>query len=106
MTDHPHRARRVVARGTLSVALVLALSGALFAANAKFARASGDRHPQDLRELAQVETERVARLSTEVDSLRAVVDDLTAAQNAGTPVGEPGTGYQIEGGITPSPGRG
>ena len=52
MTDHPHRARRVVARGTLSVALVLALSGALFAANAKFARASGERHPQDLKELA------------------------------------------------------
>ena len=51
MTDHPHRvhrARRVVARGTLSVALVLALSGALFAANAKFARASGER--QSLRQ--------------------------------------------------------
>ncbi|WP_146847519.1 DUF881 domain-containing protein [Cellulomonas terrae] len=106
MTDHPHRARGVVARGTLSVALVLALSGALFAANAKFARASGDRHPQDLRELAQVETERVARLSTEVDSLRAVVDDLTAAQNAGSPVGEPSTGYLIEGGVLPVTGPG
>jgi uncharacterized protein YlxW (UPF0749 family) len=106
VTDHPHRARRVVARGTLSVALVLALSGALFAANAKFARASGDRHPQDLRELAQVETERVARLSTEVDSLRAVVDDLTAAQNAGSPVGEPSTGYLIEGGVLPVTGPG
>ena len=88
MTDHPHRARRVVARGTLSVALVLALSGALFAANAKFARAaSGERHPQDLRELAQVETAKVERLATEVDDLRAVVDDLTADENAGTPVG-------------------
>lgn len=106
MTDHPHRARGVVARGTLSVALVLALSGALFAANAKFARASGDRHPQDLRELAQVETERVARLSTEVDSLRAVVDDLTAAQNAGLPVGEPSTGYLVEGGVLPVTGPG
>lgn len=106
MTDHPHRARGVVARGTLSVALVLALSGALFAANAKFARASGDRHPQDLRELAQVETERVARLSTEVDSLRAVVDDLSAAQNAGLPVGEPSTGYLVEGGVLPVTGPG
>ncbi|KQR17155.1 DUF881 domain-containing protein [Cellulomonas sp. Leaf334] len=106
MTDHPHRARRVVARGTLSVALVLALSGALFAANAKFARASGDRHPQDLRELTQAETDRVARLSTEVDSLRAVVDDLTAAENAGSPVGEPSTAYQIEGGILPVAGPG
>lgn len=106
MTDHPHRARRVFARGTLSVALVLALSGALFAANAKFARASGDRHPQDLRELAQVETDRVERLSTEVDSLRAVVDDLTADQNAGSPVGEPSIAYQIEGGILPVTGPG
>ena len=106
MTDHPHRARRVVARGTLSVALVLALSGALFAANAKFARASGERHPQDLRELAQVETDRVERLSTEVDDLRAVVDDLTASENAGTPVGEPSTAYVVEGGIVPVTGPG
>jgi uncharacterized protein YlxW (UPF0749 family) len=90
----------------LSVALVLALSGALFAANAKFARASGERHPQDLRELAQVETTRVTRLSTEVDDLRAVVDGLTASANAGTPVGEPSTAYVVEGGIVPVTGPG
>ncbi|KRD43489.1 hypothetical protein ASE38_04420 [Cellulomonas sp. Root930] len=108
MTDHPHRARRVVARGTLSVALVLALSGALFAANAKFARASGDRHPQDLRELVQVETDRVARLATEVDALRADVDDLTTSENAagGSPPGTPGTGYVVEGGLVPVVGPG
>ncbi|WP_315093095.1 DUF881 domain-containing protein [uncultured Cellulomonas sp.] len=108
MTDHPHRARRLLARGTLSVALVLALSGALFAANAKFARASGERHPQDLRELAQVETARVARLSTEVDSLRAEVDALTAQENsaAGTEVGTPGPGYQVAGGLVPVTGPG
>ncbi|WP_421742593.1 DUF881 domain-containing protein [Cellulomonas sp.] len=108
MTDHPHRARRVLARGTLSVALVLALSGALFAANAKFARASGDRHPQDLRELVQVETDRVARLATEVDALRADVDDLTTSENAagGTPPGTPGAGYVVEGGLVPVVGPG
>ena len=108
MTDHPHRARRVIARGTLSVALVLALSGALFAANAKFARASGERHPQDLRELAQVETERVTRLSTEVDGLRADVDVLTADENAaaGTVVGTPSEGYLVEGGLVPVTGPG
>jgi uncharacterized protein YlxW (UPF0749 family) len=107
--DHPHRARRVLARGTLSVALVLALSGALFAANAKFARADGERHPQDLRELALVEAARVARLSTEVDGLRADVDELTAHENAiagGTPVGEPGPGYLVEGGLVPVVGPG
>ncbi|MEZ0446422.1 DUF881 domain-containing protein [Cellulomonas sp. ICMP 17802] len=108
MTDHPHRARRVVARGTLSVALVLALSGALFAANAKFARASGERHPQDLRELAQVETTRVTHLSSEVDALRAEVDALTADENAaaGTVVGSPSEGYLVEGGLVPVDGPG
>lgn len=111
MTDHPHRvhrARRVVARGTLSVALVLALSGALFAANAKFARATGERHPQDLRELAQVEVKRVAQLSTEVDALRSDVDGLTASENeaAGTQVGEPSVGYLVEGGLVPVSGPG
>ena len=111
MTDHPHRvhrARRVVARGTLSVALVLALSGALFAANAKFARATGERHPQDLRELAQVETKRVTTLSTEVDALRADVDGLTASENAaaGTEVGQPSEGYLVEGGLVPVAGPG
>lgn len=108
MTDHPHRARRFLARGTLSVALVLALSGALFAANAKFARASGERHPQDLRELVQVETDRVARLSTEVDGLRADVDDLTTSENAagGTPPGSPSAGYVVEGGLVPVVGPG
>ena len=108
MTDHPHRARRVLARGTLSVALVLALSGALFAANAKFARASGERHPQDLRELAQVETARVARLSTEVDLLRAEVDALTAGENAaaGTQIGTPAAGYVVAGGLVPVTGPG
>ncbi len=108
MTDRPHRARRLLARGTLSVALVLALSGALFAANAKFARASGDRHPQDLRELAQVETRRVSQLSTEVDALRADVDALTTQENgiAGAAVGTPSTGYEIEGGLTPVTGPG
>jgi uncharacterized protein YlxW (UPF0749 family) len=107
VTDHPHRARRFLARGTLSVALVLALSGALFAANAKFARASGERHPQDLRELVQVETNRVARLSTEVDALRADVDDLTTTENGtGGALGTPGVGYVVAGGLVPVVGPG
>lgn len=108
MTDHPHRARRLVARGTLSVALVLALSGALFAANAKFAHASGDRQPQDLVELTQAETARVQRLSTQVDGLHADVVALTTEENAqsGTTVGEPSVGYLVEGGSVPVRGPG
>jgi uncharacterized protein YlxW (UPF0749 family) len=76
---HPHRAARA-ARGTLSVALVLALAGALFAANARLARTSGDRHPQDLAGLAEVEERRLAVLLDEVATLRTDVERLTAAQ--------------------------
>ncbi|WP_426593887.1 DUF881 domain-containing protein [Cellulomonas sp. McL0617] len=108
MTDHPHRARRFLTRGTLSVALVLALSGALFAANAKFAQGSSDRHPQDLAELAKAEESRVERLSTEVDDLHADVVGLTTEENAatGTEIGEPSLGYLVEGGLVPVQGSG
>ncbi|MGY4644441.1 DUF881 domain-containing protein [Cellulomonas sp. URHB0016] len=106
MTEHPHRQRRLVARGTLSVALVLALSGAIFAANAKFARATGDRHPQDLADLTQVEAHRVEDLSSQVDALRADVDTLTEDENSGHDVGSPGIGYVVEGGSTPVTGPG
>lgn len=106
MTDHPHRKRRLVARGTLSVALVLALSGAIFAANAKFARATGDRHPEDLADLTEVEASRVEDLSSQVDALRGEVDTLTEDQNSGQDVGSPGIGYVVEGGSTPVVGPG
>ena len=101
MSDHPHRARRSVARGTVSVAIVLALSGALFAANAKFAQASGgDRHPQDLDDLARVELGRVDTLTSEVDALHTDVDALAASANeaSGTTVGTPSTAYLVESG--------
>jgi len=106
VTDHPHRKRRLVARGTLSVALVLALSGAIFAANAKFARATGDRHPEDLADLTEVEASRVEDLSSQVDALRGEVDTLTEDQNSGQDVGSPGIGYVVEGGSTPVVGPG
>jgi len=106
VTDHPHRKRRLVARGTLSVALVLALSGAIFAANAKFARATGDRHPEDLADLTEVEASRVEDLSSQVDALRVEVDTLTQDENSGHDVGSPGLGYVVEGGSTPVTGPG
>jgi uncharacterized protein YlxW (UPF0749 family) len=108
VTDHPHRARRFIARGTLSVALVLALSGALFAANAKLAHGSGDRHPQDLADLTRVEEKRVERLSAEVDGLNSDVVGLTTQENteSGTEVGEPSVAYAIEGGLVPVQGPG
>ncbi|WP_034620750.1 DUF881 domain-containing protein [Cellulomonas sp. URHE0023] len=108
MTEHPHRARRFIARGTLSVALVLALSGALFAANAKLAHGSGERHPQDLADLTRVEEKRVERLSAEVDGLHSDVFGLTTQENAesGNDVGEPSVGYAVEGGLVPVQGPG
>jgi len=108
VSDHPHRARRLVARGTVSVAIVLALSGALFAANAKFAQASGERHPQDLDDLARVELDRVDDLTGEVDQLHSDVDDLAAAANrsSGTTVGSPSAAYLVESGSTPVTGEG
>ncbi len=108
MNDHPHRARRFLARGTLSVALVLALSGALFAANAKFAHGSGDRHPQDLAELTTVEEGRVERLSSQVDALHSDVETLTTEENSqtGADVGEPSLGYLVEGGLVAVEGPG
>lgn len=108
MTEHPHRRRRL-ARGTLSVAVVLALSGALFAANAKFARSSDEaRNPEDLAGLTSGEVERVDRLTTQVDELRGEVDALSEAANdaAGNEVGTPGVGYLVEGGPVPVTGPG
>lgn len=108
MNEHPHRARARFTRGTLSVALVLALAGVLFAANAKFARADGQRHPEDLDDLTRVEISRVERLSSTVDGLRAEVDDLAEAENeaAGATVGTPAPGFVVESGSTPVSGPG
>ena len=90
------------------MALVLALSGALFAANAKLAHGSGDRHPQDLADLAKVEEQRVERLSTEVDGLHSDVAELTDAENSqsGTDVADPSLGYLVEGGVVAVQGPG
>ena len=81
MAGQARRARRRLTRGTVAVALVLAVAGLLFAANARLARGQVARQPQDLRELAAVESDRLGKLTTEVDSLRAQVEQLTAAQD-------------------------
>jgi uncharacterized protein YlxW (UPF0749 family) len=88
---------------------VLALSGALFAANAKFSHAhGGDRSPEDLAGLTKVETDRVARLAKQVDSLRQEVDQLTAQENeaSGQDVGSVSKGYLVEGGTVAVTGPG
>jgi len=100
--DHPHLGARRATRGTLSVALVLALAGTLFAANARLAHGAEARHPQDLADLAGVEETRVARLQGEVGDLRTQVDQLTQEQGRlnGLQLGSPGPGYDLAAGTT------
>jgi uncharacterized protein YlxW (UPF0749 family) len=74
-----HRRGRAL-RGTLSVALVMALAGALFTANARLANGSDARQPQDLAGLQSNEDARRERLADRVADLRAQVDDLTQEQ--------------------------
>ena len=65
--------------GPLGVALVLALSMVLFAANARLAGGVDARQPQDLASLLDAEDARVAELQEQADALRAEVDALTDA---------------------------
>jgi uncharacterized protein YlxW (UPF0749 family) len=73
-------ARRHALRGTVSVGLVLVLAGLMFTANARLASSAQERHPQDLGELAEVESSRVATLAARVEDLRADVEQLTQEQ--------------------------
>lgn len=100
--------RRGLRRGTVSVGLVLGMSGLLFTVNARSAGADDARHPQDLRELTEKQAATVERLSGEVDALRAQVERLTAEQNAlaGRPVVSPATADVVAAGSTPVSGRG
>lgn len=67
-------------RGTASVALVMALAGALFTANARLSAGTDTRQPQDLPGLQANEDARRERLADEVAALRAQVDALTQEQ--------------------------
>ncbi|MGV8979245.1 MAG: DUF881 domain-containing protein [Cellulomonas sp.] len=100
MPDRTHRVVHKVSRGTLSVALVLALAGMMFVANARLAQGTDERHPQNLADLATVEEARVARLQGEVVTLHSEVDQLTAKQArlTGLQIGSPGAGYDVAAG--------
>lgn len=89
MNDRTRRSPRAGLRGAASVGLVLALAGLLFTANARLARGQEGRHPQNLGELAAVESDRVESLSGEVDDLRAQVEKLTADQSVAVDTGAP-----------------
>lgn len=77
-------------RASLSVGLVAALAGALFATNAALFRTSGeDRHPQNLAELVSTESARMESVAAEVTALRAEVQALVEAESTRTPAGGP-----------------
>ena len=82
-----HRAEPAKRRGAYGVAVVLVLSGLLFAANARVAEGHDSREPQDLPDLVQAELERADAAATTVTDLRAEVDRLTDA-NAQLPPAE------------------
>lgn len=67
-------------RTQIAVMAVLALAGLMFTVSATLARDSGERHPQDLAALVEVESDRVETLQAEVDELQATVQDLADAQ--------------------------
>lgn len=77
--DHAaHRAPRWPGlRGAVGVALVLAVAGYLFAANAQLARVGSGRDVQDLPSLVEAEQRRTEGLATEARELQSEIDALT-----------------------------
>lgn len=108
MPDHSSRPARKALRGTVSVAVVLALSGTLFAANARLAHRSEERQPQDLVDLARVEDARVQRLLETASGLRADVDGLLEEQTrvSGLALPTATAGEQVSSGKVPVTGTG
>ncbi len=77
--------RRAISRGSLTVGLVAAVAGALFATNAALFRSNGGRHPQNLAELVRVESNRLAAFSEDVDGLRVEVTSLIEQERGYVP---------------------
>src|SRR5699024_1310974 len=77
-----HGARRPTRpwRAQVAVMAVLALAGLMFTVSATLARDAGERHPQDLAALVEIESDRVEKLQAEVDALQETVQDLAEAQ--------------------------
>lgn len=107
--DHAaHRAlRRPQLRGAVGVALVLAVAGYLFAANAQLARLDHGRAVQDLPGLVQAEQARTESLAAEVRELQAEIDELTdLATNASAAPGREDELVRLAAGRVPVTGPG
>ncbi|MGP7959328.1 DUF881 domain-containing protein [Sanguibacter sp. A247] len=62
-------AARRLQRAPVVVMLVLALAGLLFTSSARLARSQGERHPENLAQLIEVEEDRVREIEQTVDEL-------------------------------------
>lgn len=60
---------RRLQRAPVVVMLVLALAGLLFTSSARLARSQGERHPENLAQLIEVEVDRVREIQDTVDEL-------------------------------------
>lgn len=92
--------------GSLTVALVAALAGALFATNATLFRSGAERHPQDLAELVSNESARLTEVADEVEDLRAQVTDLIERESGQGPAETPDTPSAVASGAMPVQGPG
>ncbi len=87
--DRNSRTARSSARASVSIILVLSLAGLLFTANARLARNSADRHPDNLADLVQIEANRVEELQTTVDDLQDAVEKLADRTISSASKGDP-----------------
>jgi uncharacterized protein YlxW (UPF0749 family) len=92
--------------GTITVGLVAALAGALFATNAALFRTGGERHPQNLAELVTVESARTNDLAVEVTALREQVADLIERERGRGEAEDPPAGLDVASARVPVVGTG
>lgn len=85
MAERHRRPPTTSVRGAVGVTLVLALAGVLFVSNARISGGLEARQPQDLAHLVLAEQRRGEALATEVEELRAQVDQLTDAEAPAVP---------------------
>lgn len=95
-------------RASVTVFLVLVLAGLMFAASAQLAQGREGRHPENLAQLVDSESDRVAELTTEVDKLDAQVKSLSDEASQDVPQLPPAlaTPVQIASGDLPVTGPG
>jgi uncharacterized protein YlxW (UPF0749 family) len=89
---HPRPAagRRPVPTRSIATAVVAGLAGLLFATNAQVFAGDEDRHPQNLEDLARVETARLERLEAENAALRGEVRGFLGTEDRDPEAGPAG----------------